>query len=727
MKKQSFNDPYADREARLYENPIASRELILDTVRQYGKPCTYTKLCKLLKLKKQKGDALERRLNAMVRDGQLLQNRRGGFLPVDESELIRGRVIGHPDGFGFLQRDEGGRDYFIPPKQMRSLLHGDRVIMRKAGENSRGRMEVSLIEIIQRANQEVIGHIYEEDNIAYLIPENKNLHQDILIQQGQLNGASHGQIAIVDIVQQPNRHHQPIGSVKKVVGDKMAPGMEVHVAVHAHGVPYEWSAEVEKAIPSIPNDVHEDELGKRTDYRQLPLITIDGADSKDFDDAVFCEPTENGGWRLVVAIADVSNYVQTNSAFDNDAYDRGTSVYFANQVIPMLPEALSNGICSLNPNTDRLCMVAEIYLDKQGELTSYEFHQGVMHSHARLTYHKVAQLLGMVDATDKELADLSTEFANVLPNIHHLNNLYELRRKKRKARGAIDFETTETKILFDESQRIEKIVPYERNDAHKIIEEFMILANVVAAKYLTKHKMPALYRVHVDPPEDKLTPLREFLREVGISFPAADPTPADYQLVMEAIKERDDKHLIQTILLRSMSQAVYQPENDGHFGLALDNYAHFTSPIRRYPDLLVHRAIAHIVNGGTVDNYYYSSAKMAEIGQVCSVAERRADDATRDAESWLKCEYMTDKVGETFTGVISGVTNFGLFVELNDIYVEGLVHVTSLKKDYYRHDPVHHCLVGERTNETYRLADSIDVVVAAVNIDERKIDFTMQE
>ncbi len=723
---QGSKDPYADREARLYENPVPSRELILETITAFGKPCSFSRVNKLLKVKGKQEVAIERRLKAMVRDGQLEQDKRGNFLAISSAELIEGKVIGHADGFGFFQHNEGGRDYFIPPRQMRSLLHGDTAIMRKSGENSRGRMEVVLFKILERANTSVIGRVHMANKAAFIIPENKSLHQDILVEFDDLNGAEDGHIVIAEITQQPNRHHQPMGYVKTIVGEKMAPGMEVHVAVHAHGVPHEWSKGVESDIGSIPAEVTEADRAGRVDYRDMPLVTIDGADSKDFDDAVFCEPKDNG-WRLVVAIADVSHYVQVDSEFDKDAQLRGTSVYFANQVIPMLPEALSNGICSLNPKTDRLCMVADMHLDADGELTHYEFHQGVMHSHARLTYHKVAQLLGMVGATDEEITDLSTEFADVLPSVHHLNNLYELRRKKRAARGAIDFETVETKILFNEAHGIEKIVPYERNDAHKIIEEFMILANVTAAKYLSKHKMPALYRVHADPPEEKLNDLRQFLKEISIDFPALDPKSSDYRKVMAAIEDRPDKNVIQTILLRSMSQAVYQTENEGHFGLALEHYAHFTSPIRRYPDLLVHRAIAHLIDKGKASNYAYSQEQVAEIGQHCCIAERRADDATRDAESWLKCEYMSDKVGGVFKGVVSGVTNFGLFIELNDIYVEGLLHISSLKKDYYKHDPVHHCLKGERGGKTYSLGQEIEILVAAVNIDERKIDFVLSD
>lgn len=725
MKKPAKNDPFAAREARLYDDPVASREHIIEVVKQYGKPCTFTKLCKLLKLHGKQQVGLDRRLAAMVRDGQLLVNRRGGYLPVNEAELVRGRVIGHPDGFGFFQHEEGGRDYFIPPKQMRSLLHGDRVIMRKTGVNAKGRIEVALIEVIERGNKEIVGRLYLEDSVAYVVSENRHIHQDVMVQLHDVSSAKQADIVVVEILEQPNRHHPPIGRVKKVLGHEILPGMEKDIAIHAHGIPYEWPKAVKQVIKEIPSEVTEADIGDRTDFRSLALVTIDGETSKDFDDAVYCEPRDAGGWRLIVAIADVSHYVAPKSAIDNEAYERGTSVYFANQVIPMLPEGLSNGICSLNPQVDRLCLAVEIFLDNAATVQHYAFHHAVMHSHARLTYTQVAKLLGFIDCPNTEHATLAETYANVLPNLYQLNEFYKARLTQRTARGAIDFETTETQIVFDDDARIEKIIPTVRNDAHKIIEESMILANIVAAKFISKHKMPALFRVHAEPPEDKLTDLQTYLKQIGIPFPVNDPKPVDYQKVIQAIHERPDHHVIQTLLLRSMSQAVYQPENAGHFGLALSDYAHFTSPIRRYPDLLVHRAISYILHNKNKQDYMVSIESMKQSGEHCSMTERRADDAARDAENWLKCEFMQSKIGQTFTGTISGVTNFGLFVELNDIYIEGLVHVTALKKDYYHHDAVRHALIGEHTDSIYQLGDKVNVVVAAVKLDEKKIDFTL--
>lgn len=712
-------DPHQERESQNYENPIASRELILEVLSEADGPMSQKKLAKIFKLTEEdQFEALRRRLNAMVRDGQLLQNRRSAFMPISEADLIRGRISAHPDGFGFLVPDEGGEDLFLSPKQMRSLLHGDRAICRVVGVDRRGRREGSLVEVLERAHTEVVGRYIMEGGMGFVIPDNKKIAQDILIPPEQQGDAEAGLIVVAAIVDQPTKHSQPIGRITSVLGEHMAPGMEIDIAIRNHELPHNWPEAVAEQVKIFGEEVPEESKGGRTDLRDTPLVTIDGEDARDFDDAVYCESTDNG-WKLIVAIADVSAYVEVGTPLDQEAQSRGTSVYFPKQVIPMLPEVLSNGLCSINPEVDRLCMCCELNYDSKGNPTGYGFFEGVMRSHARLTYTQVADMV--VERDDSQRAD----YSHVVEHLDDLYELYGLLRKARDKRGAIDFETTETLFVFDEQRKIQNIVPRHRNEAHKIIEECMIAANVAAAKFLKKHKVPSLHRVHDGPKLEKILDLREFLGEFGLHLRGgAEPTPKDYADIMGQIQGRPDEQLIQTVLLRSMSQAQYSPEGEvGHFGLAHTDYAHFTSPIRRYPDLLVHRAIRHIVRGGKPSGFNYTHEQMMTLGEHCSMCERRADDATRDATDWLKCEFMLDKVGHEYTGTVSGVTSFGLFLALDEVFVEGLVHVTSLAHDYYAFDPVGHKLTGKRSNKVYRLGDRVDVIVARVDLDERKIDF----
>ncbi|MDH5766947.1 MAG: ribonuclease R, partial [Gammaproteobacteria bacterium] len=667
-------------------------------------------------------EALRRRLKAMVRDGQLIRNRKDGFIPVDEDDLIRGRVIAHPDGFGFLVPDEGGEDIFLHGRQMRTLLHGDRAVVQISGVDRRGRKEGAVIEVLERANDRIVGRLFIDSGVAIVVPDNKRLTQDIVIPPDDLGEAEHGQIVIVEIVQQPTFRHQPFGRVTDIIGDHMAPGMEIDVAIHAHNIPFLWPDEVKEQITDLTEEVSEKDKQDRVDIRHLPLVTIDGEDARDFDDAVYCESTSTG-WKLYVAIADVSHYVERATALDEEAYNRGTSVYFPGRVIPMLPEVLSNGLCSINPHVDRLCMVCEMLIDKDGKMTRSRFFEGLMKSHARLTYTEVAAMLVEDDQS------LRKQHEALVPHLEDLYDLYRVFLKQRKKRGAIDFETTETQIVFSENKRIEKIVPTVRNEAHKLIEECMIAANVAAARFLERNKIPGLFRDHEGVKEDKIDDVIDFIKSIGLRFGAAknNVTAKNYAKLIEKAKDRPDFHLIQTVMLRSLNQAVYSPDNQGHFGLALESYAHFTSPIRRYPDLLVHRAIRHVLQGKKVESYFYRHSDMVSLGEHSSNCERRADEATRDAMTALKCEYMLDKVGEDFDGVISSATSFGLFVELQDIYVEGLVHITNLPKDYYEFDPVGHRLVGERGGLVFRLGDMIRVKVVGVNLDERKIDFELAD
>jgi ribonuclease R len=716
------SDPHAGREATRYEQPIASREYILEVITEADRPVNRQGIEDLLGIHDEDGvEALRRRLNAMVRDGQLVRNRRNCYARADQFDLVPGRVVGHQDGFGFLVADEGGDDVYLSARQMHALFHGDRVLVRITGLDRRGRREGNVVEILKRNTHTVVGRFYSERGVHFVTPDNKRIPNDIAVPDGETNGAAHGQIVSVAIIEQPGKRTPPVGRVVEVLGDHMAPGMEIDIAIRSHEVPQAWPDAVEQEIKAFGKTVPAGAKRGREDLRDVPLVTIDGEDARDFDDAVYCERTPKG-WRLLVAIADVSHYVHPDTALDREAFERGNSVYFPERVIPMLPEVLSNGLCSLNPEVDRLCMVCEMIFNKEGHMIRSRFFDGLMRSHARLTYTEAAAIV--VDR-DKQARKRRK------PLVSHLDELYSLYqtlRKGRSERGAIDFETTETRIVFGVERKIERIVPLVRNDAHKLIEECMIAANVAAARFLGRHKMPTLYRIHATPAGDKVTDLQEFLNELGLGLRGGrKPSAKDYSAVLEMARGRPDEHLINTVLLRSMPRAEYNPDNIGHFGLAHEDYAHFTSPIRRYPDLLVHRAIRHITAGKKAKGFRYSLDDMQGFGEHCSTTERRADDATRDAVDWLKCEFMLDKIGETYAGIITSVTSFGIFVELQDIYVEGLVHVTALGNDYYHYDPMRHRLMGERSNRIFRLGDQVTVKVVQVNLDDRKIDFELNE
>ncbi|MBF6650254.1 ribonuclease R [Methylobacter sp. BlB1] len=713
-------DPYAQREAEKYENPIPSRELILQLIEEVGRPLRRKEIARAFSLAgEDQLEALRRRLRAMERDGQLIFNRAQQYCLVNSRDLIAGRIIGHPDGFGFIKPDDGSDDLFLSPREMDQLIHNDRAVVRVSGIDKKGRREGAVVEIIERNTHQVVGRLYKERGFTYVVPDIKNIAQTVLIEKGDAGKAKVGQIVVAEILEQPTKLRQPIGRVIEVLGDHMAPGMEIEMAIRSYELPNQWPDELLKEIKPLKDEVPEAAKQNRVDLRDIPLVTIDGEDARDFDDAVYCQKTSTG-WKLLVAIADVSHYVQINTALDKEAQNRSTSVYFPERVIPMLPEILSNGLCSLNPDVDRLCMVCELYISQQGKVFRSRFFEAVMRSHARLTYTNVAKIL--VEG-DKKLAK---QYKALMPHLQELYALYKVMRKSREERGAMDFDTQETRIIFGPNRKIEKIVPVVRNDAHKLIEECMITANMAAARFLNRKKMPKLLRIHDGPSPDKLLNLRSFLGELGLRLGGgAKPTPLDYMHLVDSIQGRPDAHLIQTVLLRSMSQAVYSPELKGHFGLALEAYAHFTSPIRRYPDLLIHRAIRHCLQDKTAESFPYGLPDMEKLGEHCSANERRADDATRDVISWLKCEYMMDKVGEEFPGIISSVTSFGLFIELTEIYVEGLVHISNLAQDYFHFDPTSHQLLGEKTGIRYRLGDSVRVKVVRVDLDEKKIDFEL--
>ena len=742
MTRQKHKDPQREREAARYDNPIPSREFILDYLESSIGPLTHPELCRAFQLDTETEiEALRRRLRAMERDGQALRNRQGAYGPLDKLNLVKGRVSGHPEGYGFVLSKGAEGDIFLSGRQMRQVLDGDEVLVRIAGHDRRGRPEGAVVEVVERRTERLVGRYFSESGIHFVRPDNPKISQDILIAPDAVAGARSGQFVLVEITRQPSKSAQPAGRVVQVLGDAMAPGMEIELALHNFAIPHAWPEGVENEVAAIADEVREADKQKRVDLRDLPLVTIDGEDARDFDDAVYCQPVANNGWRLYVAIADVSYYVKPGSALDLSAYERGNSVYFPGQVVPMLPEKLSNGLCSLQPEVDRLCMVCEMRIDREGEVKQFKFYEAVMHSRARLTYTQVA---AMIAGRGEAESGVRQQFRQIVRHIDNLHDLYLSLIAARQQRGAIDFDTVETRILFDAQRKIEQIVPVVRTDAHRLIEECMLCANVCAATLLGKSKLPVLYRVHEGPRQEKLEDLRMFLGELGLGLPGGGaPTARDYQAVLEQAADRPDADIIQSVMLRSMTQAVYQPENIGHFGLHYEAYAHFTSPIRRYPDLLVHRAIrallrskkrlAHLQRCPDVKSlsleraYPYDIAQMVEGGEHCSMTERRADEATRSVLDWLKCEYLLDHVGDEFRGVISAVTGFGIFVELQPLYIDGLVHITGLPKDYYHHEAAHHRLVGERTGRTFHLGDRVQVRVARVDLDERKIDLDLLE
>jgi ribonuclease R len=621
---------------------------------------------------------------------------------------------------------------------MHQVFNGDRILVRVDTMDNKGKGHAVIVDVLERNTETLVGRFFVEGGVAFVEVENTRIAQQVVVEAEHDGGAEIGQYVVLKITQQPSKRAHAMGQVIEVLGDHLAPGMEIEVAIRSYGIPFEWPADVADYVANLTPEVSEKDKENRIDIRHLPLVTIDGEDARDFDDAVYCQRESNGGWRLYVAIADVSHYVSPGAPLDIEANNRGTSVYFPDHVVPMLPEVLSNGLCSLKPKVDRLCMVCEMDVSPNGAVTHSRFYEGVMHSHARLTYNQVGTILDEPESSDG--IQLLEDFADVLPDLYELYALYDVLKARRKERGAIDFETVETKIVFGEERKIEAIVPTERNDAHKIIEECMLCANVATAEFLAKQKVPALYRIHEGPGSQKLENVRSFLSELGLQLMGGEtPTPGDYQSLMGDIKERPDFSVIQTVMLRSMSQAVYGPETEGHFGLAYDHYAHFTSPIRRYPDLIVHRAIKSVIcsekqceqvkrpAGLDISRYKYSydMAAMIALGEHCSMSERRADEATRDVMSWIKCEYLQQHLGEVFNGIISGVTAFGFFVELADLYVEGLVHVATLDSDYYQFDAQKHRLVGERTGTRYGLGDRVMVQVGKIDLDERKVDLAL--
>ncbi len=705
--------------------PPSSAEVeseILTWLRTAGQPLT---LEQLLASGKRSGKAaiakLQRELTELERTGEIVRNRRDEYCLRERIGLVVGKVSGHRDGHGFVHPDDRSDQIFLTHRQMQQVMHGDRVSVRITGHDRRGRPEGSIVDVLERSTKEIVGRLYADSGVYFVVPDNPRISHRIIVPAQQLQGAQSGQVVLLRLIEQPGRNAQPVGHITQVLGDHGAPGMETDIAIHAHGLPNEFPPEVLAEAKKFGATVSAPAKRNRLDLRELPLVTIDGEDARDFDDAVYCEKIR-GGWRLLVAIADVGHYVALGTALDAEALDRGTSVYFPNRVIPMLPEALSNGLCSLNPQVDRLCMVCEMRVSPAGKITRAEFFEGVMKSAARLTYTEVAAFLANPTALNTEKA---RSVAEPLQNLHAVFKALFIARVERHA---LEFDSPEIKARFDEKGKVATFVESSRNDAHRLIEECMIAANVQAAKFLKKHKIPTLYRVHGSPEEDRLEKLREFLRGFAISLPQDRAiTPQDLSEVLKRVHESEEARLIETVVVRSMPQAVYQPENIGHFGLALSEYAHFTSPIRRYPDLLVHRGIRHVLRGGTQEDWPEAWSNMDALGQQCSQLERRADDATRDAMAWLKCEFMQNRIGEEFDTLVTGVVEFGLFVQVKGMQIDGLIHVSGLGTDYFSRDKSGYRLVGERSGRVFRLGDHLKVRLVNVVIDERKIDFELVE
>jgi ribonuclease R len=734
-KKGKYADPHAQREAARYENPIPSREVILQLLTDAERPLNHNKIATALLLADSaQVDALRNRLRAMERDGQLMVNRKGAYGLVDKLDLLHCKVQGHRDGYGFAMPLGEGEDVYLSARQMQFVFDGDEVLVAITGVDRRGRQEGKVVEVLNRGTRTIVGRYQEESGIGFVVPDNNRISHQILIPPKLKGKAKSGQIVSAEITDYPTRQLSAKGRVSEVLGDHLDPGLEIDVAIRSHDIPWEWPEEVVNEAGRLEAEPEEGDKKHRVDLRKLAFVTIDGEDARDFDDAVYCERRLSGGWRLWVAIADVSHYVRPGSALDEEAAKRGNSVYFPERVVPMLPEALSNGLCSLKPKVDRLAMVCEMEISRAGNLVKYSFFESVIHSHARLTYTQVGEVLEAGSHPDVDRARVR--------DLKRLHALYKALRGAREKRGAIDFDTVETRIMFDTQRKIEAIVPVVRNDAHKLIEECMLCANVAAAHFYEAVELPILYRVHEGPGEEKMTNLRGFLGELGLDLPGGEkPTPLHYQQLLQQVAERDDAQVIQTMMLRSLSQAVYQPENKGHFGLHYPAYAHFTSPIRRYADLLVHRGLRRVVRSNmrcklvrrvkgaeeipVKQIFPYDEHAMVAYGEHISMTERRADDATRDVQAWLKCEYLQEHVGDEFDGIIAAVTSFGLFVELVDIYIEGLVHISALPGDYYHFEAGKQRLTGERSGRSFKLGGKVRVQVARVDLDDKKIDLEL--
>ena len=707
---------------KAYSHGVPAPNVILTALESHGAPSSFADLVVSFDISDEKiRKAFKKRLAKMVARGQLVQNHRDEYYPLTRQDAVAGKVSGHPDGFGFFMPDDGSEDIFLPPHEMRSLLDGDRVAVRIGGTDRKGRRKGAVVEVLERGKQTVVGQFHKDHGVCYVVESASKTPHHFMVAARDTGGARDGQMVKLEIVEYPSPRREAQGRVARVLGSADDPGMLTTLAIESFGLRTGWSEKVRKLADSWGSEVKQADKQGRIDLREIPLVTIDGADARDFDDAVYAEPSGKG-WRLIVAIADVSHYVKPGDALDVEAGKRGTSTYFPDRVVPMLPEELSNGLCSLNPDVDRLCLVCEMRVSAEGKVERSKFYKGVMRSHARLTYSQVNDAVCVKDRA------MRAELAEVVPHLEHLYKVYKLFERARSRRGALDLDLPEVRITLSNNDVIDSIAPVQRNDAHKLIEECMIAANVQAAKFLRRNKLPNLYRVHPQPELDRFDELRVMLQELGFKVAAEARTqPRSLNKILRALHERPDFPVLATSVLRTMSQAVYQPVNEGHYGLALDAYGHFTSPIRRYPDLLVHRGITHLVEGGKPAAFEYKAQKMELLGTQCSMLERQAEAASRHVEARYKAAYMEQHLNEEFDGVITAVKKFGLFVMLSDLFVEGLVHVTSLGNDYYQAEHGGLRLTGERTGNSYGLGDHVRARITRVDVEEARIDLQIVE
>jgi len=710
-------DPRFREESARYDKPIPSRELLLAKLAEAKQPLAFDPLAARLGIADlAERQALAKRLAAMARDGELLLNRKNEYCLVERLPVVVGTVSGHRDGFGFLVPDDGGDDLFLPYREMRMLLHGDRAAARVTGRDERGRHVGAIVEVLERRTRQVAGRFTLEGGVGFVTPDNRRISQRVVVPRDVAGPARHGDLAVVEITEQPGRDREPVGRVLRTLPEGGGADTAIDLAIASHGLPHAFPPDALSQARAFGREVTASARAGREDLRSLPLVTIDGEDARDFDDAVYAEPNA-GGFRLVVAIADVSHYVQPGSALDAEARERATSVYFPSRVLPMLPEELSNHLCSLMPEVERLCMVCDMQVTRAGVVASSRFYDAVMRSQARFTYTRVAAHL----ERREPLAGGQERLATVIDSLY---DAYRALRRQRERRGALDFEAPEVRVLVDAGGNPTDIREYPRNDAHRLIEECMIAANVEAAAFLKKRRLPALFRIHGKPDEERMEELKRFLSMRGVHLDiGGDLKPGRLQKVLAGISGRPDAAVLENAIIRSLPQALYQPLNIGHFGLALAEYAHFTSPIRRYPDLLVHRGIRHALAGGSAQNFTHSAREMDTLGTECSLRERRADEAARSVVAWLKCEYMRPRVGEEFDAVVTGVVEFGAFVQLKGMQVDGLVHVTALPADYFHFHERDRTLVGERTRLRISIGDELRVRLVRVDSAERKIDF----
>jgi ribonuclease R len=714
-KKIRNSDPFLNREKENYQNPIPSRELILEVMNDHGVPIQKKDLIKKLEITKDEYPFFEKRIGAMARQGQILINRKDILCISKKLNLIPGKIMGHPDGFGFLiPEDSSLQDVFISPKEMSKVFHNDEVMVQVTGIDKKGRQEGMIVEILSRGNSIIVGRVIQNHGVTIVRAEDKRISHDILVPYHQDMNAQPGQVVEVEMTTQPDFRTKPMGQITKIIGNYSDSGIEIEIALRKHHLPHEFSKDAIKESESFKDEILISDYKDHADLTKLDFVTIDGETAKDFDDAVFAETSESN-MSLFVAIADVSSYVSINSQLDKEALSRGNSVYFPRRVIPMLPEKLSNGLCSLNPQVNRLTMVCEMVIDDEGLVSEFKFYPAIIFSKARLTYtiaHKI-----LYDNDDV----LTKKYSHVLTNLKSLKKVYDLLLKQREKRSAIEFDSVETAINFNEDGKIDSIQPVHRNEAHKIIEECMLAANVSAAKFLLKENSPAIYRNHESPKEEKLELLKNYIAEFGLKLGGGQkPSAKDYSALLQSIRSRPQSQMLQTMILRSMQQAVYETKNKGHFGLAYDTYTHFTSPIRRYPDLIVHRAIKEKLKRNEL-----RVKDLDGIAKQCSTTERRADEASRDVEDWLKCYFMKDRLGEVFSGTISSVTGFGVFVNLDEIYIEGLIHVTDLGNDYYVFNKSKHALIGERSGKSFGMGDRVTIKVAKIDMELSRIDLIL--